>query len=97
MVFPVIDCWEIKFRPRAKKAFKKLPPDVQKRLYVFLKERVARNSEPKQLAEKLTGEFSSYWRFRVGDYRVIVEFHDEIMLVHIISVGHRKHVYKKAV
>ena len=34
------------------------------------------------------------WRIRVGDYRIIYEIHDRILLIRIITVGHRREVYR---
>lgn len=42
--------------------------------------------------KKLKGEDA--YRIRVGDYRVIYEIYDEVILVTVVSVGHRKDIYK---
>lgn len=43
--------------------------------------------------KKLQGEENTY-RIRVGDYRVIYDIFDHILLVKIVDVGHRSQVYK---
>ncbi len=43
--------------------------------------------------KKLKGEENSY-RIRVGDYRVIYDIFDDVLLVSVVSVGHRSEVYK---
>lgn len=43
-------------------------------------------------AAKLVGTRSA-WRVRIGDYRVIYEVRDEVLLVLVIKIGHRKQVY----
>ncbi|MDZ7724062.1 MAG: type II toxin-antitoxin system RelE/ParE family toxin [candidate division KSB1 bacterium] len=35
------------------------------------------------------------WRIRIGSYRVIYEIHDDQLLVLVITIGHRKDIYKK--
>jgi mRNA interferase RelE/StbE len=42
--------------------------------------------------KKLRGE--SAWRIRVGDYRVIYEIHDKVLQVVVVTVGHRREVYR---
>lgn len=44
-------------------------------------------------SKKLKGE--ELWRVRVGRYRVLYEIHDDILLVAVVKVGHRKEVYRK--
>ena len=34
------------------------------------------------------------WRIRVGDYRVIYEIHDRILQIIVITVGHRREIYR---
>ncbi|MBQ7169295.1 MAG: type II toxin-antitoxin system RelE/ParE family toxin [Synergistaceae bacterium] len=41
----------------------------------------------------LTGNWSGYWRYRVGDYRLIADIQDDKILILITEVGHRKEVY----
>jgi len=42
--------------------------------------------------KKLRGE--NAWRIRVGDYRVIYEIHDKILQVVVVTIGHRREVYR---
>jgi len=41
----------------------------------------------------MAGEKSSY-RVRVGDYRIVYEVHDRVLLVQVVRVGHRREVYR---
>jgi mRNA interferase RelE/StbE len=34
------------------------------------------------------------WRIRVGDYRVIYEIHDQVLLVTVVDIGHRREIYR---
>jgi len=44
-------------------------------------------------AEKMAG-FRNRYRFRVGNYRIIYEIHDDVLLVLILAIGHRKEIYR---
>lgn len=52
---------------------------------------LAKNPRPKGCS-KLTGRAA--WRIRVGDYRVIYEVEDNLLRILVVSVGHRKEVYR---
>jgi mRNA interferase RelE/StbE len=41
---------------------------------------------------KLTG--LPYWRIRVGDYRVVYRIQDEVLIVLIVEIGHRREIYR---
>jgi mRNA interferase RelE/StbE len=85
--------WRIEISPRAEREIKMLDPRVQKRIVRFLERRVA--VDPYRIAETLSGSFKGYWRFRIGDYRIICEFRKEQMIVWVIQVGHRREVYRR--
>jgi mRNA interferase RelE/StbE len=46
------------------------------------------------IGEPLVGNFQGYWRYRVGDYRIVCELQDKELLILVIEVGHRKDVYQ---
>jgi mRNA interferase RelE/StbE len=70
---------------------RKLPIDVQKRIQTKIND-LAIQPRPNGI-KKLQGDDNSY-RIRVGEYRVVYEIEDEILIVTIIKVKHRSEVYK---
>jgi len=67
---------------------------LDKKLIPVIKDAIAdlENNPRPYGYKKLKGEDA--YRIRVGDYRVIYEIEDDIILVTVVSVGHRKDVYK---
>lgn len=52
--------------------------------------------DPRQLGKPLHGsELGAFWRYRVGDYRILCELHDDELLVLVIGVGHRRSIYNR--
>lgn len=49
---------------------------------------------PRQHGKALKGELRKYWRYRLGNYRVICDIQDDKMLVLALEIGHRKEIYK---
>jgi addiction module toxin, relE/stbE family len=84
--------WSIEFTPRAAKSFRKLDKPVQKQISKFLRE-VAELDDPRVRGKGLVADKSGLWRWRVGDYRVIVSILDEAVVVNVIDVGHRRNIY----
>lgn len=62
----------------------------------FLRERVATLDDPRSIGEALKGSrLGEFWKYRVGDYRIITNIEDGVMRVLVLKVGNRREVYKK--
>ena len=87
--------WQIEFDPRALKELKKLDGVAQKRIIQYLKTQVVVQSNPRLLGRSLKGNKQGLWRYRVGNYRIIIicEILDTQMLVLVVKVGSRQSVY----
>ena len=79
------------FDDKVTKDLKNIDKSWQKKILEAIKTKLLENP---YIGKKLVGDLSSYYRYRVNDYRVIYEIiEDEIILV-IIKIKHRKDVYK---
>lgn len=81
--------YEVKFTKGARKMFKKLAQELQDRIQPKIDE-LAIEPRPNGV-KKLQGEQNSY-RIRVGDYRIIYDIFDDVLLVSVVEVGHRSKV-----
>ena len=87
--------YRIEFDPRAEKELEKLDREVARRILRFLRERVATLEDPRSLGEPLRGpELGRFWKYRVGDYRLICHIQDLQATVLVLRVGHRRDVYR---
>lgn len=57
-------------------------------------EHVAGLEDPRSAGKALTGPLGTYWRYSVGDYRVICEIKDDVVTVLMLRIGHRCDVYE---
>ena len=85
--------WRIELTETARKTLDKLDLPTARRISNYLRERVAVADEPRHLAKSLQGELREYWRFRVGDYRLVGDIQDDVLRVLVVRIAHRKHVY----
>jgi len=83
--------YQVEITPAAQRQIKKLPLDVQQRIIEQL-EALAVDPRPSRVV-KLEGEESLY-RVRVGDYRIVYKIEDDILLILIVKIGHRRNVYR---
>jgi mRNA interferase RelE/StbE len=87
--------WQIEFDPDAFKELKKLDRPIQERIVGFLNTRVATSEDPTQMGERLSGdELGKYWKYRLGDWRIVCEIIERRIVVRVLRIGHRSRVYK---
>ena len=77
----------------AQKFFEVSPASLQKKLDRCF-EQLKINPRYHPNIKPLKGEYSGYYRYRVGDYRVVYEINDNLILVTIILIAHRSKVYE---
>ncbi|WP_028279632.1 type II toxin-antitoxin system RelE/ParE family toxin [Arthrobacter sp. H5] len=85
--------YSIRLAPKAAKHIQKLDPAVRKRIRIFLEDRLGKLENPRQLGTKLVND--EFWRYRIGDYRILTTIDDEQVLVLIVEVAHRREIYGK--
>lgn len=86
--------WKVRFDAPARKQFRRLSSADRVRISNYLHRRIPAQDHPTDIGDALTGTFRGYWKYRVGDYRVIVKIMDEELVVLVIRIGHRREVYR---
>jgi mRNA interferase RelE/StbE len=82
--------WTIEFVPGAAKELKKLGRAEAVRIIRTIEERIAPLDDPRSVGAPLKGEHEGYWRWRIGDYRVIARIEDARVLILVVRVAHRR-------
>lgn len=85
--------WTIEFDRKALVELKRLDSKTRKRIADYLGKRVQQSENPRLLGKRLQGTLKEYWRFRVGDYRILCKIEDDRLVVLVIRIAHRKKVY----
>jgi len=87
--------WSVEISGGARKALRKLDPQAARTILEFLDRKVARTADPRRTGKPLAGsKLGNYWRWRVGDYRVIADIQDRTVTVLVVRIGHRRGVYR---
>lgn len=87
--------WRIEFEDAAKKDLVRLDKPIARRITTFLRERVAALDDPRSIGETLKGSrLGEFWKYRVGDYRVIARIEDTALRVLVVRIGNRREVYR---
>lgn len=87
--------YSVELSESADRQLSNLDAQNRKRILKFLRERVAKLDDPRSAGEALRGSrLGEFWKYRVGDYRLICKIEDERLLVLVLRVGHRKEIYR---
>lgn len=87
--------WTIDYTETAKKQLRKLDKQTARRIIDFMDERVATPGGPRRNGKALTGpELGMFWRYRVGDYRILCNIQDGTLRVLVVEIGNRRDVYR---
>ena len=87
--------WRIELTATAVKQLGKLDKGEAKRITSFLRQRLATQDDPRSTGKALTGpQLGAYWRYRVGDYRILCDIQDGVLCILVIEIGHRREVYR---
>jgi len=84
--------YEVRLKPSAQRALRKLPAQVRSRIGSRL-DGLASNPRPPG-CEKL-GSVDDLYRIRAGDYRVVYQVLDAVLVVLVVTIGHRGDVYRR--
>jgi mRNA interferase RelE/StbE len=76
------------------KELSKLGRQTQKEIVTYCNTRLAGTADPRRLGHALTGPLRGLWRYRVGDYRLICQIKDRELIIVVLTVGHRREVYR---
>jgi mRNA interferase RelE/StbE len=87
--------WRIEYLRAARKDIAKLDRQTAQRIKDFLEKRLARLDDPRSTGNALKGStLGEFWKYRVGDWRIIASIDDETMRILVVRIGNRKEVYR---
>jgi mRNA interferase RelE/StbE len=87
--------YSVELAESAGRELAKLDTQHRKRILKFLQERVSKLDDPRSIGEALHGsQLGEFWKYRVGDYRLICKIEDDRLVVLVLRVGHRREIYR---
>ena len=85
--------WRAELSSRALKQLSKLDKPTARRIIDYLRE-IASGEDPHSQGKELTGNLAGFWRYRVGNYRIIASIEDDELLILAINIDHRSRIYR---
>ena len=88
--------WIIEISKQAERDLGRFDHQTSQRVIKFLMTRVAGLENPRAIGEALQGaELGKYWKYRVGDYRIIADIQDKHITIIVVRIGNRREIYRR--
>ncbi|MCI2960648.1 type II toxin-antitoxin system RelE/ParE family toxin [Pediococcus pentosaceus] len=85
--------YHLEFTRDVQRSLRKMDKHQAKLIVRWLYQHVDGVEDPRSFGKGLTANRTGQWRYRIGNYRVIVEIEDNRMVVTAINIGHRRDIY----
>ena len=86
--------FSVEYDDKAKKKLDKLDVPVRNRIRAWIERNLVGCENPRRRGKPLEGRLSNYWRYRVGNYRLIADIQDDKIIILIVNVDKRNDIYK---
>lgn len=86
--------YSVEYTPQAVQELKRLDRHIRALIVSWIEKNLVGCEDPRLHGKGLSANRSGQWRYRIGDYRLISEIMDDKIVILIISVGHRRDVYR---
>jgi len=85
--------YEVIYTKKAVKSLRKIDKEQQKLIVSWIEKNLVDTEDPKTIGKPLKGTLNEFWRYRVGNYRILAEINDNELKIIVVNVGHRKDIY----
>ena len=87
--------YSVEITPQAKKLIDKLDNPIRTRILEYIHKNLEGCENPRFRGKPLHGNLSDKWSYRVGNYRIIAEIEDDKILITVVDIDHRRHIYNR--
>lgn len=86
--------YKVEFSKNSLKQLKKMDNYTKLMILNWIEKNLIDCDNPYLHGKSLKGNFENLWRYRVGDYRIITEIHENKLIILVLAIGHRREIYK---
>ena len=86
--------WRVELDGGIEKVLAKLDKPTARRITSKIRE-ISQLDDPRSMGKPLVGNLAGLWRYRVGDYRIVCDIEDGVLVILVVDVAHRREVYRR--
>lgn len=87
--------YRVEYSAKALKQLKKMSKFDASLITSWIGRNLEGVDDPRRIGKALVADHAGEWRYRVGDYRILCIIQDEVLVVEVFAIGHRRDVYRK--
>lgn len=87
--------YEVKTTKTFDNKLRKLDRPTQKLILTYILQNLQNTENPYSKGRALSNNLKGLWRYRIADYRLIVEIRDKELIIFALDIGHRRDIYKR--
>lgn len=81
------------YSAKTREQLRKLDKSISMLILNWISKNLDRTDNPRQKGKTLSSDKKTFWRYRIGDYRVVADIKDHELVIIIISAAHRREIY----
>lgn len=85
--------YKISYERKAINKLKKIDKTQQKMIVSWIEKNIMGTNNPRNYGKPLNGKMKGFWRYRVGNYRIVADIKDNEVIILIVDIGHRRDIY----
>jgi mRNA interferase RelE/StbE len=86
--------YHVEFTESAIKSFKKMDKQIASMIFAWISKNLENCDNPRLHGKGLVQDKTGIWRYRIGDYRLLVHIMDHRLIILVVDAGHRREIYK---
>jgi len=86
--------YKVEYTKTAFKQLNKMDKKIATFIISYIDDKLVNCENPRLHGKALKGHLNDFWRYRVGDYRILAKIEDDRIVITIVEIGHRKDVYE---
>ena len=86
--------YQVEYTKSAVKQLKKMDRKIAALILSYIEDKLVDCENPRAYGKALFGDKKEIWRYRVGDYRILAMIEDEVLIITVVEVGHRRSIYE---
>ncbi|MCH4888600.1 type II toxin-antitoxin system RelE/ParE family toxin [Acidaminobacter sp. JC074] len=87
--------YKVEYTKTALSQLKKIDKKIASFIVAYIEDKLVDCDNPRRYGKALKGNLNDKWRYRVGDYRILAKIEDDIVVITVVEVGHRRDIYEK--
>ena len=85
--------YSVKYKKSALKKLNNLDAPIRERIKNWIDTNLVGCENPRRLGKSLHGEWHDFWRYRVGEYRIVAQIQDDKIIIFVVKIDKRDAIY----